>query len=230
MRTLEELNFHNTYARLPESFYSRVTPTPFSKPPYLVSFNAAAAALIDLDPKEAARPEFADYFSGGRALPGSEPIALLYAGHQFGQYVPRLGDGRAILLGEVVNEAGGKWDLHLKGAGQTPYSRDGDGRAVLRSTIREYLCSEAMHGLGIPTTRGLCIMGSDEEVLREEGVETAAMLIRLAPTHVRFGSFETFYYRGQPESLRRLADYVLAQYFPHLQGADDRYLRFPRRW
>ena len=226
MRTLEELNFHNTYARLPESFYSRVTPTPFSKPPYLVSFNAAAAALIDLDPKEAARPEFADYFSGSRALPGSEPIALLYAGHQFGQYVPRLGDGRAILLGEVVNEAGGKWDLHLKGAGQTPYSRDGDGRAVLRSTIREYLCSEAMHGLGIPTTRGLCIMGSDEEVLREEGVETAAMLIRLAPTHVRFGSFETFYYRGQPESLRRLADYVLAQYFPHLQGADDRYLRF----
>lgn len=226
MRTLEELNFHNTYARLPESFYSRVTPTPFSKPPYLVSFNAAAAALIDLDPKEAARPEFADYFSGGRALPGSEPIALLYAGHQFGQYVPRLGDGRAILLGEVVNEAGGKWDLHLKGAGQTPYSRDGDGRAVLRSTIREYLCSEAMHGLGIPTTRGLCIMGSDEEVLREEGVETAAMLIRLAPTHVRFGSFETFYYRGQPESLRRLADYVLAQYFPHLQGADDRCLRF----
>ncbi len=226
MRTLEELNFRNTYTHLPESFYSRVVPTPFSKPPYLVSFNMAAAALMDLDPNEAARPEFVEYFSGSRLLPGSEPIAMLYAGHQFGQYVPRLGDGRAILLGEVVNEAGDKWDLHLKGAGQTPYSRDGDGRAVLRSTIREYLCSEAMHGLGIPTTRGLCIVGSDEEVLREEGVETAAMLIRLAPTHVRFGSFETFYYRGQPESLRRLADYVIDQYFPHLQGSDDRYLRF----
>src|SRR5437867_4185758 len=226
MRTLEELNIHNTYARLPESFYSRVTPTPFSKPPYLVSFNAAAAAVIELGPKGAARPESADYFSGIRPLPGSEPIALLYAGHQFGQYVPRLGDGRAILLGEVVNEVGERLDLHVKGAGLTPFSRDGDGRAVLRSTIREYLCSEAMHGLGIPTTRALCIIGSDEEVLREEGVESGAMLVRLSPSHVRFGSFEVFYYRNQHDSIRLLADYVIAHHFPHLAVVGDKYLQF----
>jgi uncharacterized protein YdiU (UPF0061 family) len=226
MHKLEELSFRNTYARLPEDFYARLAPTPFSKPPYLVSFNADAAALIDLDPNEAARPEFVDYFSGNRPLPGSEPIAMLYSGHQFGHYVPRLGDGRAILLGEVRNRQGGKWDLHLKGAGQTPYSRDADGRAVLRSTIREYLCGEAMHGLGIPTTRGLCIVGSDEEVLREEGVETGAMLVRLASSHVRFGSFEVFYYRKQYDHLARLADYVLAEHFPHLADTGDRYPRF----
>ena len=226
MRKIEELQFHNTYSRLPEDFHSRLAPTPFSQPPYLVSFNAAAAALIDLDPNEAARPEFVDYFSGSRLLPGSDPIAMLYSGHQFGHYVPRLGDGRAILMGEVRNRQGEKWDLHLKGAGQTPYSRDGDGRAVLRSTIREYLCGEAMHGLGIPTTRGLCIVGSDEEVLREEGVETGAMLMRLASSHVRFGSFEVFYYRELYDHLTRLADYVIAAHFPHLIGAGDRYSRF----
>ncbi len=226
MRKLEELSFRNTYARLPEDFYSRLAPTPFSKPPYLVSFNADAAALIDLDPNEAARPEFVDYFSGNRPLPGSEPIAMLYSGHQFGHYVPRLGDGRAILLGEVRNRQGEKWDLHLKGAGQTPYSRDADGRAVLRSTIREYLGGEAMHGLGIPTTRGLCVVGSDEEVLREEGVETGAMLVRLASSHVRFGSFEVFYYRRQYEHLAQLADYVIAEHFPHLTDTSDRYPSF----
>ena len=153
---------------------------------------------------------------------------MLYAGHQFGHYVPQLGDGRALLLGEVRNERGDKWDLHLKGSGQTPFSRDGDGRAVLRSCIREYLGSEAMHGLGIPTTRALCLVGSDEEVLREEGVETAAMLVRLAPSHVRFGSFEVFYYRRQIGFLKQLAEYVIDQHFPHLQGAADRYRRFLR--
>ena len=128
-----------------------VEPTPFTSSPYLVSFNPDAAALIDLDPEEVQRPEFVQYFSGARSLPGSEPLAMLYAGHQFGHYVPQLGDGRAILLGEVRNERGEKWDLHLKGAGQTPFSRHGDGRAVLRSSIREYLGGEAMYGLGIPT-------------------------------------------------------------------------------
>lgn len=226
MRILETLTFDNTYGRLPEGFYSRLAPTPFAAPPYLVSFNPDAAALIDLDPAEAVRPEFVEYFSGSRLLSGSDPLAMLYAGHQFGHYVPRLGDGRAILLGEVRNRRGEKWDLHLKGAGQTPYSRDGDGRAVLRSTIREYLCGEAMHGLGIPTTRGLCIVGSDEEVLREEGVETGAMLVRLAPSHVRFGSFEVFSYRKQYDHLARLADYVIAEHFPRLVGAGDRYPRF----
>lgn len=221
LRPLDQLCFDNTYARLPEAFYARAAPTPL-KTPFLVSFNRDAAALIDLDPEAAARPEFLEYASGARLLPGSEPLAMLYAGHQFGHYVPQLGDGRAILLGEVRNGAGEKWDLHLKGSGLTLFSRDGDGRAVLRSTIREYLCSEAMHGLGIPTTRALCVIGSEEPVLRET-VETGAMLVRLAPSHVRFGTFEVFYYRRQYERVRELADYVLEQHYAHLAARPDRY-------
>jgi hypothetical protein len=188
-RTVETLSFDNTYARLPEAFYARLNPTPFSEPPHLVSFNPAAAALIDLDPDQATQPECAAVFGGSMLASGMEPLAMLYSVHQCGVYVPQLGDGRAILLGEVRNERGEKWDLHLKGAGLTPFSREGDGRAVLRSTIREYLCSEAMHGLGIPTTRALCIVGSDHQVYREQ-IETGAMLVRMAPSHVRFGSFE----------------------------------------
>lgn len=224
MRKLEELTFDNTYARLPAAFYSKVSPTKFPDP-YLVSFNPAAAELIELDPREAGRPEFVEYFSGGRALPGASPLAMLYAGHQFGSYVPQLGDGRAILLGEVRNARGAKWDLHLKGAGQTPYSRGFDGRAVLRSTVREYLCGEAMHALGIPTSRALCIVGSDEPV-RRETIETAAMLVRMSESHVRFGTFEVFYYRQQHERVRELADYCIANHFPELAGAEHRYRQF----
>src|SRR5579885_2905453 len=222
LRRLEELQFDNAYARLPDAFHRRLAPTPFTAPSYLVSFNAEAAALLDLDPKEAERPDFIDYFTGRRRLPGSDPVAMVYAGHQFGVYVSQLGDGRAILLGEVRNQDGASWDLHLKGAGLTPFSRDGDGRAVLRSTIREYLCGEAMHGLGIPTTRALCIIGSEEKVWRES-IETGAMLVRLSPTHVRFGSFEVFYYRRQFEHLARLAEYVIGEHFPHLAGRSNRY-------
>lgn len=224
MRTLESLNFDNTFARLPSAFYSRVAPSALPAP-YRVSFNAAAAALIDLDPAQAMRPEFADYFCGNRLLPGADSLAMLYAGHQFGHFVRQLGDGRAILLGEIKNAAGEYWDVQLKGAGQTPYSRDGDGRAVLRSSIREYLCSEAMHGLGIPTTRALCIVGSDEEIYRES-IETAAVVTRLAPSHVRFGSFEVFFYRGQHEAIAQLADYVIAKHFPRIATAADKYAQF----
>ncbi len=224
LRKLEELQFENTYARLPESFYARVEPTPLPNP-HLVSFNPDAAALLDLDPDEAKRPEFAGVFGGQLLVPGMEPVAMLYSGHQFGIYAGQLGDGRAILLGEVRNDRGEKWDLQLKGAGQTPFSRDGDGRAVLRSTIREYLCGEAMHGLGIPTTRSLCIVAGDEAVLRERP-EVAAMLLRMAPTHVRFGSFQAFFARRQPEHVQRLADYVIGQFYPHLAGAPDKYPRF----
>ena len=224
MHALETLVFDNTYSRLPEIFFERVPPTPFSMP-HLVSFNPAAAEMIDLDPDEAKRPEFAEYWCGKRPLPGSDPLAMLYAGHQFGVYVPQLGDGRAILLGEARNGNGEKWDLHVKGAGPTRYSRDGDGRAVLRSTIREYLCGEALHGLGIPTTRSLCIVGSDEVVYRER-VETGAMLIRMAPSHVRFGTFEVFFYRKQHDHLKTLADYVIAGHFPHLIDDSDKYARF----
>src|SRR6185295_5692310 len=224
-RLLETLSFDNTYAQLPESFYARVNPTPFASPPYLVSFNPAAAELIDLDSDQAKRPEFAGVFGGSLLVPGMEPLAMLYSGHQFGVYVPQLGDGRAILLGEVRNARGEKWDLHLKGAGLTPFSREGDGRAVLRSTIREYLCGEALHGLGIPTTRALCIVGSDDQVYRER-VETGAMLVRMAPSHVRFGSFEILYYRKQHERLKILADYVIANHFPHLADDTEKYANF----
>lgn len=223
MKKLNQLNFENTYARLPDSFHSRQLPTPLPAP-YLVSFNPDAAQLIDLDSAEASRPDFAEHFSGNRLPPNAEPLAMLYAGHQFGQFVPQLGDGRAILLGEIRNRAGELWDIQLKGAGITPYSRQGDGRAVLRSCIREYLCSEAMQGLGIPTSRALCIVGSDEEVYRER-IETAAVLTRLSPSHVRFGSFEVFFYRGQFEHIATLADYVIARHFPHLVNAADKYLR-----
>ena len=225
IRALDTLSFDNSYARLPEAFYAKLNPTPFGSPPYLVHANRAAADLIDLDPEQTARPEFAGLFGGSMLAPGMEPLAMLYSGHQFGVYVPQLGDGRAILLGEVKNDRGERWDLHLKGAGMTPFSRDGDGRAVLRSTIREYLCSEAMHRLGIPTTRALCIVGSDEKVYREQ-IETAATLVRMAPTHVRFGTFEIFYYRQQHEHLKVLADYVIDQFFAHLREADDKYARF----
>ena len=226
MTTLEQLHFDNTYARLPEIFYRRVQPTPLPAP-YLVSFNAEAAKLIGLGADEALNPEFVEYFTGNKLLPGSEPISAIYAGHQFGTYVPRLGDGRAILLGEAVNEKGERWDVQLKGAGLTPFSRMGDGRAVLRSTIREYLCSEAMHVLGIPTTRSLCITGSDAPVYRET-VETAAVLTRLAPTHIRFGSFELFYYRQEHDAVKQLADYVIEEFYPHLAEAENKYLEFLR--
>jgi uncharacterized protein YdiU (UPF0061 family) len=224
MNPLDRLNFDNSFARLPGFFHSKLSPSPLPAP-YLVSFNPAAAALIDLDSQEAVREDFAEHFTGNRLLPGSEPLSMLYAGHQFGHYVPQLGDGRAILLGEVKNNSGEAWEIQLKGAGVTPYSRQGDGRAVLRSSIREYLCSEAMHGLGIPTTRALCIVGSDEEIYRET-IESAAVVTRLAPSHVRFGSFEVFYYRRQAEPIAALADYVIDRHYAHLSGEPDRYARF----
>lgn len=224
-RILETLAFDNTYARLPQAFYARLNPTPFSAPPNLIHANQVAAELIDLDPEQLTRPEFAELFGGNALAPGMEPLAMLYSGHQFGVYVPQLGDGRAILLGEAKNEQGQRWDLHLKGAGMTPFSRDGDGRAVLRSTIREYLCCAAMQGLGIPTTQALCLVGSDDKVYREQ-IETGAMLVRMAPTHVRFGTFEVFYYRKQHEHLKILADYVIEQHFPHLHDVDEKYAKF----
>ncbi len=224
MRKLTELEFDNTYRRLPEEFYQPVIPTPFENP-HLVGYNADAASLIGLDPSEVYNPEFVEYFSGRRLIPGSEPIAMYYTGHQFGVYNPDIGDGRAILLGEVRNPRGEKWDLHLKGAGRTRYARVFDGRAVFRSTIREYLCSGAMHGLGIPTTHALCIVGSTERVERET-TETGAMLLRMAETHVRFGSFEAFFYGGRNDYVKLLADYVIENHFPYLREKDDRYALF----
>ncbi len=208
MATLDSLHFVNTYARLHPAFYEVVEPTPVPDP-YLVAFNPDAAELLDLDPSRIDRQELTQVLAGNRRLPGSEPIAEAYAGHQFGVWVPQLGDGRAFLLGQVVNRHGESWDLHLKGGGRTRFSRFGDGRSVLRSAIREYLACEALHGLGIPTTRALGIAGSDLPVQRER-TETAATLIRLAPTHVRFGTFEYFASRGEVERVVELLEYVVS--------------------
>ncbi len=227
MSSLESLTFDNGFARLPEAYYSRVCPTPVPDP-YLVCYSPQALALLDLDESEITRPELIQTLAGNQLLPGMDAIAALYAGHQFGHYVPQLGDGRAILLGEVRNAAGEGWEVQLKGAGRTPYSRGGDGRAVLRSSIREFLCSEAMHALGIPTTRALAIVGSDRPVYREDQ-ETAALVTRLAPSFVRFGSFEVFYYRNQIESIKHLADYVIARYYPELTTLADPYPEFLRQ-
>ncbi len=178
-------------------------------------------------PAKSHAPRLIQTLAGNQLLPGMDALAALYAGHQFGHFVPQLGDGRAILLGEVKNAAGEGWELQLKGAGRTPYSRGGDGRAVLRSSIREFLCSEAMHALGIPTTRALAIVGSDRPVYREDE-ETAALVTRLAPSFVRFGSFEVFYYRNQIEPLRQLADYVIARYYPELATRAEPYAELLR--
>lgn len=222
MKPADIVKFHNTYARLPQHFYRRVTPKPLQNS-HLISFNQKAAQIIGLEPDSSTDTALLNALAGKQLLPGMEPIAAVYAGHQFGHFVSQLGDGRAILLGEARNHAGEPWDLQLKGAGITPYSRDGDGRAVLRSSIREYLCSEAMHELGIPTTRGLCLFGSDEEVYRET-IETGALLVRMAPSHVRFGTFEFFYYRSEFELLQQLADYVIQHHYPQLIAQPNKYL------
>ena len=227
MKTLESLVFDNGFAALPETFHSRVNATPVPAP-YLVTYSPAALKLLELDVDQMTRAEWIDTLAGNRLLPGMDPVAAVYAGHQFGHFVPQLGDGRAILLGEVKTSDGAGWEVQIKGGGRTPYSRGGDGRAVLRSSIREYLCSEAMHALGIPTTRALAITGSDKPVYREDE-ETAAIVTRLAPSFVRFGSFEVFYYRNQVEPIRQLADYVIARYYPELATLADPYPEFLRQ-
>ncbi|WP_252275050.1 protein adenylyltransferase SelO [Pseudomonas subflava] len=219
MKALADLVFDNRFARLGDVFSTPVLPEPLDEPRLVVA-SPAAMALLDLDPAEADAQVFAELFSGHKLWSDAEPRAMVYSGHQFGVYNPRLGDGRGLLLGEVVNDAGEHWDLHLKGAGQTPYSRMGDGRAVLRSSIREFLASEYMHALGVPTSRALCVTGSSTPVWRERQ-ETGAMLLRLAPSHVRFGHFEYFYYSNQHERLRELGEHVLACHFPECQAAEN---------
>ena len=223
MPQFEQLRFDNIYASLPPIFYSRHQPAAL-KNQHLIHFNKAVADLVGIDPSEAARDDLVQIVTMGQSVEGFDPIAMCYAGHQFGQYVSRLGDGRAVLLGQVINQQGVRWDLQLKGAGLTLYSRQGDGKAVLRSTIREHLCSAAMHGLGIPTTHSLAMFGSDEEVYREQ-IETGAMLIRVAPSHIRFGSFEYFFYAQRFDDLKVLADFTIEHYFPELQHAPDKYIQ-----
>ena len=214
------------FGSLPDKFYTRLSPTPLPAP-YLVAHNPDALGLIGLPPEVAHTAGFTALFTGNALPARCRPLAAVYAGHQFGHYVRQLGDGRAITIGEAAGNAGIQ-EVQLKGAGMTPYSRMGDGRAVLRSSIREYLCSEAMHGLGIPTTRALAITGSDQPVIRET-VETAAVVTRLAPSFVRFGSFEYWYHQRDAEAVRTLADFVIDHYFPEIDqapGAPERYAAF----
>ena len=221
------LPISNSYAALPPAFYTRLMPTPIPAP-YLVAASPSAAALINLDPDEFTRSDFVETFSGNRTLPHSVPLAAVYSGHQFGVWAGQLGDGRAILLGDASSFEGippGILELQLKGSGLTPYSRMGDGRAVLRSSIREFLCSEAMAALRIPTSRALCVTGSGQPVFRETP-ETAAVVTRMAPSFVRFGSFEHWFYNDNKEALKILADYVIDRFFPELSGQEFRYRAF----
>ena len=215
MTSLADLHFDNRFARLGDVFSSRVVPDPLNNPRLVVG-SADAAGLLELDPAEMEDPLFTELFSGQKIWKEAEPRAMVYSGHQFGVYNPQLGDGRGLLLGEVVNPGGEHWDLHLKGAGSTPFSRMGDGRAVLRSSIREFLASEALPVLGIPSSRALCVTVGDNPVYRERK-ERAAMLVRLARSHIRFGHFEFFYYNDREDDLRRLVDFTLQTCYPHCQ-------------
>ena len=195
-------------------------PTPLPAP-YFVAASARAAQLVGLTAEQLATEDFVAVFTGNQVPARAMPLSAVYSGHQFGVWAGQLGDGRAILLGELAG-ADGPMEVQLKGAGLTPYSRMGDGRAVLRSSIREFLCSEAMAALGIPTTRALTITGSNQPVIRES-METAAVATRMARSFVRFGSFEHWFYRDRPEELRVLADYVIGTFYPELAGAANPY-------
>ncbi|HEX8190651.1 MAG TPA: YdiU family protein [Pyrinomonadaceae bacterium] len=213
--------FDNTYARLPERFFARVSPTPV-RAPRLIRVNGPLAAQLALDPERLAGGAGVQALAGNSLPETAEPIATAYAGHQFGTFVPRLGDGRAILLGELAGPAGARRDVQLKGAGRTPYSRGGDGRAALGPVLREYVVSEAMAALGIPTTRALAAVTTGEAVFRETMLP-GAVLTRVASSHIRVGTFQYFASRGDTEGLRLLADHVIARHYPGAARAERPY-------
>jgi len=216
---LDNLTFQTKYLSLDSEFYDMTDPTPLDDP-YLISFNPNAAKLIDLDNNSEDDPSFVALLNGTFIPKGTRPFSMCYAGHQFGNYAPRLGDGRAINLGSINN-----WHLQTKGSGETLYSRTSDGRAAVRSSIREYLMSEAMHHLGIPTTRALGIIGSQTKIVRNQ-IERGAIVMRMSPSWVRFGTFEYFYYFKEYEKLKSLTDYTIVESYPHLQNDEDRYFKF----
>jgi serine/tyrosine/threonine adenylyltransferase len=216
----------NSYADLPARFYTPTTPTPV-KAPRLIKFNGALAAQLGIhDGLDVAA--LAEVFSGNRPVMGSRPIAMAYAGHQFGQFVPQLGDGRAILLGELMDLEGRRRDVQLKGSGRTAYSRGGDGRAALGPVLREYVVSEAMHALGLPTTRALAAVTTGESVFREGGALPGAIVTRVAASHIRVGTFQYFAARGDDEGTQLLADYVIRRHYPHIVDAESPYLELLR--
>ena len=207
------LNLKSRFANLGDKFYARVSPTPL-KNPHLIHFNHEVAQQISLDEQSL---DWVSVLGGHKVIDNYHPLAALYAGHQFGAWVPRLGDGRAMLIAEHQDIGENIWELQTKGGGETPFSRNADGRAVLRSSIREYLCSHAMHKLGVPTTFAMALIGAETKVYREQ-VETAAIVLRVAPSFIRFGSFEVFANHGA--ELEQLSQYMLDNFFPQFKTAD----------
>jgi len=214
-------NFDNSYAQVPESFYVRMNPVPV-RAPRLVVLNVPLAQSLGLNPDALKDDEGTAVFAGNRIPEGAEPMAQAYAGHQFG-YFTMLGDGRAILLGEQVTPQGERFDIQLKGSGRTPFSRQGDGRAALGPMLREYIISEALHALGIPTTRSLAVVATGEPVFRETSLQ-GAILTRTAASHIRVGTYEYAAARGKPEDIRTLADYTIHRHFPDLAAERNPYL------
>src|SRR6202161_2565461 len=208
--------FENTYARLPEHFYARVNPTPVATP-RLVKVNVELARDLGIDPGALASAQGVAILAGNLVAVGSEPLAIAYAGHQFGHFVPQLGDGRANLLGEVLGRDGVRYDIQLKGSGPTPFSRGGDGRAALGPVLREYILSEAMAALGVPTTRALAAVATGERVQRETPLP-GAVLTRVAASHLRVGTFQFFAARRDVDAIRRLANHVIARHYPEAAG------------
>jgi uncharacterized protein YdiU (UPF0061 family) len=213
--------FENSYARLPEHFYARLDPTPVAAP-RLVKLNVELAQELGLDPEALKSPRGVEILAGNRVAEGAEPLAQAYAGHQFGHFVPQLGDGRTNLLGEVLGRDGVRYDIQLKGSGPTPFSRGGDGRAALGPVLREYIVSEAMAALGVPTTRALAAVTTGERVLRET-ILPGAVLTRVAASHLRVGTFEYFAARGDAEGTRKLADFAIARHYPEAAQAKQPY-------
>jgi uncharacterized protein YdiU (UPF0061 family) len=216
-----QFGFENTYARLPERFYARVDPTPVAAP-RLIKINTQLAMKLGLNPDELASEQGVAILAGNRVADGSEPLAIAYAGHQFGHFVPQLGDGRANLLGEVVARDGVRYDIQLKGSGPTPFSRRGDGRAALGPVLREYIVSEAMAALGVPTARALAAVTTGQQVVRET-VLPGAVFTRVAASHLRVGTFQYFAVRGDVEGLRTLADFAIARHYPEAARAERPY-------
>ncbi|HEV7308286.1 protein adenylyltransferase SelO [Ensifer sp.] len=220
---LEAFSFDNSYARLPQQFFARVAPTPVAEP-WLIKLNRQLAGELGLDVETLER-EGAQIFSGNRVPEGADPLAMAYAGHQFGTFVPQLGDGRAILLGEVIDRSGQRRDIQLKGPGQTPFSRRGDGRAALGPVLREYIVSEAMFALGIPTTRALAAVVTGQPVYREQ-ILPGAIVTRVAASHMRVGTFQFFAARGDMASVKALADYAIERHYPEVKDEARPYLAF----
>lgn len=220
--SIKGLDFSTSYLTLPNSFYQTQQPSPVSQPS-LIQLNVTLADELGIDSQSLASPEGLAVLAGNHVPEGAASIALVYAGHQFGHFNPQLGDGRAILLGEVKDAKGKHWDIQLKGAGPTPFSRGGDGRSAIGPVLREYVLSEAMHRLGIKTTRALAAVSSGEDVYREQALP-GGVFTRVASSHIRVGTFEYFYGKNQPAALKQLADYVITRHYPELTDADNPYL------